>query len=73
MLNKSEVEDLIKNGQINYKTMVSAVGHNNTKKISAILEILKIDAQSVADSKVILDISKMLIENQTTAFIDVKF
>jgi len=72
MLNKSEVENLIKSDQLNYRAMASVVGRNNTKKISAILEILKIDVQSVADSNDILEICKLLLENQTTALTEIK-
>lgn len=43
--------------------------HNNIKKISAILEILEIDMQSVADKKMILNFCEMYIDSCTTSFL----
>lgn len=70
MIIKHDIERIAENKNLNYEIMASIIGHNNTKKVSAILEILKIDLQSVADTKAILKICELLIENETTAFLN---
>lgn len=72
MLHKAEIENLVEKDNLDYKTVANAIGHNNTKKVSAILEILKIDLQSVADSKMILQLCEKLIESQSTALTEIK-
>lgn len=70
MIIKNNIERIIEDKNLNYEIMTSIIGHNNTKKVSAILEILKIDLQSVADTKAILKICELLIDNETTAFLN---
>ena len=73
MMNKNRIEDLLSEpNNLDYEKMVHAIGHNNTKKVSAILEILKIDIQSVADSKMILNICEQLIESSSDAFLKIE-
>lgn len=72
MLCKREIENLVEKDYLDYRTVANVIGHNNTKKISAILEILKIDVQSVADSKMLLQLCEKLIESQTTTFVEIK-
>lgn len=72
-MNKNRIEDLLSEpNNLDYERMVRVIGHNNTKKVSAILEILKIDIQSVADSKMILNICEQLIESSSDAFLKIE-
>lgn len=54
---------------IDYALLANKIGHNNAKKVSAILEILKIDIQSVADTKMILQICEICVEKQSCALL----
>ena len=64
------INDLISTeDEINYSLLANEIGHNNAKKVSAILEILKIDIRSVADTKLILQICEVCVEKQSVALL----
>lgn len=69
MITTETIKSIVENDNIDINAASKLIGENNAFKISAILQILKVDIQSVADTKALLEICKGLVEAESTAFL----
>lgn len=62
------IKEQVKNYNINYETIKSDLGHDASKKVGAILDILEIGSPNIAHSKLVLHICEDLLEKCSLSF-----